>query len=55
MEFQTKILENNDVLIDEQFIGKIIGLKLALDFKKGALETDIKSLKKAARQTMGLR
>ncbi|MDA8867506.1 helicase-related protein, partial [Candidatus Pelagibacter sp.] len=53
MKFKTKILENNDVLIDEQFIGKINGLKLALDLKKGALETDIKSLKKAARQTIG--
>ncbi len=53
MEFNTKILENNDVMIDDQFIGKINGLKLELDFKKGALETDIKSLKKAARQTVG--
>ena len=53
MEFKTKILDNNDVLIDDQFIGKINGLKLELDLKKGALETDIKSLKKAARQTIG--
>jgi ATP-dependent RNA helicase SUPV3L1/SUV3 len=53
MEFKTEILENNDVMIDDQFIGKINGLKLALDLKKGALETDIKSLKKAARQTIG--
>merc|ERR1711966_119500 len=53
MEFKTKILENNDVIIDDQFIGKINGLKLELDLKKGALETDIKSLKKAARQTVG--
>ncbi len=53
MEFKTDILENNDVRIDDQFIGKINGLKLELDFKKGALETDIKSLKKAARQTIG--
>ena len=53
MEFDTKILENNDVMIDNQFIGKINGLKLELDLKKGALETDIKSLKKAARQTVG--
>jgi len=30
-----------------------LGLKLKLDLKKGALETDIKSLKKAARQTIG--
>ncbi|MDC3126487.1 helicase-related protein [Candidatus Pelagibacter sp.] len=53
MEFKTEILENNDVMIDEQFIGRINGLKLELDLKKGALETDIKSLKKAARQTIG--
>ncbi len=53
MEFKTEILENNEVKIDEQFIGRINGLKLELDLKKGALETDIKSLKKAARQTIG--
>ena len=53
MKFNTKILENNKVMIDDQFIGKINGLKLELDLKKGALETDIKSLKKAARQTVG--
>jgi len=53
MEFKTEILENNDVMIDEQFIGKINGLKLELDLKKGALETDIKSLRKAARLTIG--
>ena len=53
MEFNTKILKNNEVMIDDQFIGKINGLKLELDLKKGALETDIKSLKKAARQTVG--
>ncbi len=53
MEFKTEILKNNDVKIDDQFIGKIKGLKLELDLKKGALETDIKSLKKAARQTIG--
>ncbi len=53
MEFKTEILQNNEVKIDDQFIGKIKGLKLELDLKKGALETDIKSLKKAARQTIG--
>ncbi len=53
MKFDTKILEDNKVMIDSQFIGKINGLKLELDLKKGALETDIKSLKKAARQTVG--
>ena len=53
MKFETKILDNNEVMIDNQFIGKINGLKLELDLKKGALETDIKALKKAARQTVG--
>ncbi len=53
MEFETKILENHDVIIDNQFIGKINGLKLQLDLKKGSLETDVKSLKKAARKTVG--
>ncbi len=53
MKFDTKILQNDEVMIDDQFIGKINGLKLELDLKKGALETDIKALKKAARQTVG--
>ncbi len=53
MEFKIEILKNHDVKINNQFIGKINGLKLELDLKKGALETDIKSLKKAARQTIG--
>ncbi len=53
MEFKTKILENNNVYVDDQFIGRINGLKLELDLKEGSLETDIKSLKKAARQTVG--
>ncbi len=53
MKLDTKILENNEVIIEDQFIGRIKGLKLELDLKKGALETDIKSLKKAARQTVG--
>ena len=53
MKFKTQILENNDVKIDDQFIGKINGLKLELYLQKGALETDIKSLKKAARQSIG--
>ena len=40
-------------LINDQFIGKLKGLKLELDLKVGALDTDIKSLKKAARQSIG--
>ena len=53
MTFKTEIIEDDKVIIDKQFIGKLKGLKLELDLKAGALETDIKSLKKAARQTVG--
>ena len=49
----TKIIENEKVMIDNQFIGKLKGLKLELDLKIGTLDTDIKSLKKAARQSIG--
>ena len=52
MEFKTKILDNNSIIINDQFIGKIEGLKIKLDLKQGALDTDIRSLKKAARQTI---
>ena len=53
MDFKTKIMEDDKVIIDEQFIGILKGLKFEIDLKTGALETDIKSLKKAARQTVG--
>jgi ATP-dependent RNA helicase SUPV3L1/SUV3 len=50
--FNTKIIDNRKVVIDDQFIGDLKGLKLDLDLKVGALDTDIKSLKKAARQSI---
>ncbi|MDA9767465.1 helicase-related protein [Candidatus Pelagibacter sp.] len=53
IEFKTEIMEDNKVIIDEQFIGDLKGLRFEIDLKAGALETDIKSLKKAARQTVG--
>jgi ATP-dependent RNA helicase SUPV3L1/SUV3 len=53
ISFNTQIIENEKVMINKQFIGKLDGLKLELDLKAGALETDIKSLKKAARQNVG--
>ena len=53
MAFNTKIIENEKVLIDNQFIGKLKGLKLELDLKVDTLDTDIKSLKKAAKQSIG--
>ena len=52
INFKTEILENKKVLINNQFIGQLNGLKLELDFKVGALDTDIKSLKKAAKQNV---
>jgi ATP-dependent RNA helicase SUPV3L1/SUV3 len=53
MEFKTEIMEDDKVIIDEQFIGNLKGLRFEMDLKTGALEADIKSLKKAARQTVG--
>ncbi len=53
MDFKTEIMEDDKVIIDKQFIGNLKGLKFEMDLKVGALETDIKSLKKAARQTVG--
>jgi len=46
----TEIKNENEVIIDGQYIGELKGLKLQLDLKSGSLKTDIKSLKKAARQ-----
>ena len=52
ISFDTKILNNERVMINNQFIGRLKGLKLELDLKIGALDTDVKSLKKAARQAI---
>ena len=52
ISFKTKIIDNEKVLINEQYIGKLKGLKLDLDLKIGALDADIKSLKKAARKNV---
>ena len=53
VELKTEILDENKVLINGQYIGILKGLKLQLDLKVDALDTDIKSLKKAARQNVG--
>ena len=52
ISFDTKILSDEKVMINNQYIGQLKGLKLELDYKIGALDTDIKSLKKAARQNV---
>ncbi|MDC2983751.1 helicase-related protein [Candidatus Pelagibacter sp.] len=53
IELKTEIIEKEKVLINNQYIGILKGLKLQLDLKVDALDADIKSLKKAARQNVG--
>ena len=48
----TEIKNENEVIIDGQYIGRLNGMKLDLDLRSGSLKTDIKSLKKAARQAI---
>ena len=48
----TEIKNENEVIIDGQYIGRLNGLRLDLDLKSSSLKTDIKSLKKAARQAI---
>ena len=50
--FDTQIIDEEKVMINQQYIGHLKGLKLELDFKADALDADIKSLKKAARQNV---
>ena len=52
IDFKTEIIDNNKVKINDQFIGNLNGLKLELDLKVDSLDADIKSLKKASRQTV---
>ena len=48
----TEIKNENEVIIDGQYIGRLNGMRLDIDLKSGSLKTDIKSLKKAARQAI---
>ena len=50
VDLKTNITDKDDVIINGQLIGRLKGLKLNLEFTSGTLETDVKSLKKAARQ-----
>lgn len=52
VELKTEIVDKERVLINGQYIGILRGLKLQLDLKVDALDADIKSLKKAARQNV---
>ncbi len=51
--FETEIVDDEKVMINQQYIGRLKGLKLELDLKVDTLDADIKSLKKAARQNVG--
>ncbi len=46
----TKISDNNKVHINDQLIGELKGLKFQIELTSKTLDTDIKSMKKAARK-----
>ena len=47
---KTEINEQNKIYIDEQLIGELKGLKFVIEITSKTLDTDIKSIKKAARK-----
>jgi len=47
---ETNVSEDNKVLIDNQYIGELKGLKFIIDFNSNNLDVDLKSIKKAARK-----
>ena len=46
----TEINEENKIYIDDQFVGELRGLKFLIEVTSKTLDTDIKSIKKAARK-----
>ena len=46
----TQINEDNKIFIDGQFVGELKGLKFQIEITSKTLDTDIKSIKKAARR-----
>ena len=49
ISLKTSISSQDEIIINGQLVGKINGLKISLDYAKTALDTDIKSIKRAAR------
>ena len=49
----TKIDESDKILINDQFVGELKGLKFIIALTSKTLDTDIKSIKKAARKGVG--
>lgn len=54
IQHEAKISESNEIIMDGQLVGKINGLKIILDYTSNALQTDIRSIKKAARNGAAL-
>ena len=50
MILETDVSADNKVLIDNQYIGELKGLKFIIDFSSNNLDVDLKSIKKAARK-----
>ena len=50
MNLETAVSEDNKVLINEQYVGELKGLKFIIDFNSKNLDVDLKSIKKAARK-----
>jgi ATP-dependent RNA helicase SUPV3L1/SUV3 len=54
IQHEAKISKNNEIIMEGQLVGKINGLKIILDYTSSALQTDIRSIKKAARNGAAL-
>ena len=50
MLLETAVDDDDRVLIDKQYVGKLKGLKFIIDFSSKNLDVDLKSIKKAARK-----
>ena len=50
MRLETAVSVENKVLINEQYVGELKGLKFIIDFNSKNLDVDLKSIKKAARR-----
>ncbi len=54
IQHEAKISKDNEIIMEGQLVGKINGLKIILDYTSSALQTDIRSIKKAARNGAAL-
>jgi ATP-dependent RNA helicase SUPV3L1/SUV3 len=50
MILETEVGDDHRVLIDQQYVGELKGLKFIIDFTSKNLDVDLKSIKKAARK-----